>query len=1049
MRLRTILSAFILFAATGVVSSAPGATTICEPQILADRTYGGTDIEYLNDFLPTADGGFIATGGNYHGGVADAGPSFGTFDVYAVRTDRSGAVVWQRFYGGTDEEQGQSVAAAGDGGFIIGGYSASGISGNKTSPQYGNVDYWIVRLGADGSLLWDKSFGGTGGDYLKAVIPMPAGGFLLAGESYSGVSGNKTSPRRDETMYSADLWIVRIDDTGNKLWEQSYGGTGEDHLGAVVATADGGIMLGSASSSTETGNKTAPQIGGSDYWVLRLDATGEIIWQRTYGGNDWDELRGITATSDGGFLLGGISYSPVTEGYKTTEPFGSADYWIVRIDANGEKIWETGFGGTDYDNLLSVASTADGGFLLGGASYSAPGGNKTSAWRGRSDLWIVRINSAGEKRWEESYGGLGDDYGGKAVQTSDGRFLLGGTSDNLTRGNKTAPPLGSLDFWMVELAPENPEDCDNDRVPDNIDQCLSTPPGDFVDVQGCGLSQLCPCSSPWPTPSNYVACVSSNSARLVAQGAMTEEQRQSVLNAAMTAYCPPPPQDVVVFGLTNRALGGATIEAAGEDSSHLYVNGTDPSGNDGASIRLGQADSGVFIYPYASISGSYDDRWYMRGSAFGRVNGVDDMPVSRMRARKPYYEVYPVEVDLSPLNPASVTWQVWSSNTLVLETNVPEAIAEFTVYSASTLGPRANPFWRMPDGSVGALIEFTEPVTENATIIGPFGEYSGADRIFARANSPSNVVDYVSRVDVVVGGGIYGYEVLDERPGVFRRGHRILGPGVLLPSIGRLQVTSQQTEEFVGVLIETPSERRLDVTFEPILLTNELSTLTLSLSGFFTDASDTVGALRFETTSNLISVSAFMLTSPSQGELEVRVYQAGVLQGQSHVTNSAQIGTFPVLSEPNTTKIIGIGGGVRAQDKVMFGSFAFDQVTSFQAVDGQTWRGDFFQVVGNSSTNLSNSLSALSVFTSKVPSFAITSEDSSGAPPSIAIALAGPELILTWPARNLPIILEASETLPGNFTRVAATPVYQTGQYRVTLPASSTGNRFFRLRTAD
>jgi hypothetical protein len=207
--------------------------------------------------------------------------------------------------------------------------------------------------------------------------------------------------------------------------------------------------------------------------------------------------------------------------------------------------------------------------------------------------------------------------------------------------------------------------------------------------------------------------------------------------------------------------------------------------------------------------------------------------------------------------------------------------------------------------------------------------------------------------------------------------------------------------------------------------------------------------LRFETSSNLTSVSAYILNAISDSELDLRVYEAGVLQGQSRVTNSGTIGTFPVLAEPEASKVIGIGGGVRAQDGVLIGSFTFDRVTSFRAADGQTWRGDYFQVIASTGTNYSNSLSALSIFTSKLTSFAITGEDSSGAPPSIAIELTGPQLILSWPARNLPIVLEASETLPGTFSRVDAVPVYTAGQYRVILPASPTGNRFFRLRTAD
>ena len=1044
MKLRAVLSVFILLSVLGAVSRAPGAATICAPQILSDRTYGSSETDYFNNFTTNTAGGFVATGGTYAGTFPSA-PFFGGFDVSLIHTDPTGAVDWQRYYGGTADEQGVSVVPTSDGGFIVGAYSTSGTTGNKSSPNYGSSDYWLIRVGPDGTKLWDKSYGGTDSDYLHAVIPMPAGGFLLCGDSYSGVGGNKTSPRLDERTYSADVWIVRTDADGNKLWEKSYGGTGEERFGAAVPTIDGGIMLGVASASDVTGNKTTLTLGGFDYWLLRLDANGEILWQQSYGGSDLDELRGMAPTSDGGFLLGGNSYSPA-EGDKTTPSNGYADYWIVRIDASGAKLWENGFGGTDYETLQSVAATSDGGFLLGGTSYSAPGGNKTSAWRGRSDYWIVRVNSAGEKRWEESYGGLYEDYVGMALQTSDGSFLLGGTSDSTGRGNRTAPSLGSSDFWLLHLAPENPGDCDNDRVPDNVDQCLSTPLGDFSDAHGCGLTQICPCASPWPSPSNYVACVSSNSARLVADGVMTSEQRQSVLQAAMDTYCPPPPQGVLAFGLTNLVLGGPTVGT--DDGGQLYVREADPSGNDGTSVQLGQADSGVFINPYSSVSSSYDDRWFMRGSAFGRVNGVEHAPVSRIRARKPYYEVYPAEVDLSPLGPASVTWQLWSSNTLVIETNVPEAVGELIVYSAESVGPRANPFWRMPDGSVGTLIEFTQPASENTTIVGPFGESHG-DRIFVRANSPSNLVDYVSRVDIVIGGGLYGYDVLDERPGVFGRAHRVLGPGVLLPSIGRLQVDSLQSEEFIGVLIESRDEKRLDVTVEPISLSNELATLTFSLSGFFTDPADTVSALRFETSSNLTSISAFMMNTEPEGALDLRVYQAGAFQGQSRVTNSVEIATFPFSPEPQATKIIGIGGGVRPQDSVMIVSFTFDRVTSLRAADGQNWRGDHFQVIATGATNSSNTLRSLSVLTSRLPGFAITGEDSSGAPPAIAIHLAGPELTLAWPARNLPIVLEASETLPGTFTRVAADPVYQSGEYRVTLPASTTGNRFFRLRAAD
>jgi hypothetical protein len=311
------------------------------------------------------------------------------------------------------------------------------------------------------------------------------------------------------------------------------------------------------------------------------------------------------------------------------------------------------------------------------------------------------------------------------------------------------------------------------------------------------------------------------------------------------------------------------------------------------------------------------------------------------------------------------------------------------------------------------------------------------------------VVDYVSSVDVVVGGGLYGFEVVDERPGVFGRAHRVLGPALLVPSLGRLLINSQGEEQFVGVLIEARNERRLDVTLEPVSLATNRSRLTFSLSGFFTDPSDSVGHIVFETLSNTTSISTFLLHAPTESAVSVRVYRAGVLQGEYQTTNSLELGTFPVLPDGDDSKVIGVGGGARESDRAMIASFTLDRITSFRGADGQERLGDHIQIIGTNTQVKSQSLSALSVFTSLVPTFTITSEESAGAPPAIAIALAGTELALTWPARNLPIVLESSETLPGTFTPVTAVPVYQAGEYRVTLPASMTGNRFFRLRTAD
>ena len=193
-----------------------------------------------------------------------------------------------------------------------------------------------------------------------------------------------------------------------KQWEADFGGTGNDNLASIQPTPDGGYILGGASSSPPSGNKYATNYGGFNFWVVKIDAFGNKQWERTFGGVVYDQITSLQQTTDGGFILGGISSSPPS-GNKTSPNYGGNDFWVVRLDSNGNKLWENEFGGPGDDELTCLQQTADGGFILGGYSDSPPGGTKTSPNYGGYDMWVVRIDANGNKLWDQSYGGVDAD----------------------------------------------------------------------------------------------------------------------------------------------------------------------------------------------------------------------------------------------------------------------------------------------------------------------------------------------------------------------------------------------------------------------------------------------------------------------------------------------------------------------------------------------------------------------------------------------------------------------------------------------------------------
>jgi len=278
-------------------------------------------------------------------------------------------------------------------------------------------------------IKWQKTIGGSNDDSLTTIVPTADGGFIVAGYSNSNVSGNKT---QNSISNSFDYWIVKLNSTGDVQWDKTIGGIRTDKDPAIIPTSDGGYLIGGTSNSDSSANKTEYDINDSyDYWVVKVDANGNVQWDNTIGGIQLDVLVSLAQSPDGNYMLGGYSYTIGDRKYdKTDGNRGSslwADYWVVKLNTAGNKVlWNKVYGGKNEDILTSMQQTKDNGYILGGYSYSPNEADKTEDFLGNDDYWIVKIDNNGNKLWDKVYGGSLSDYLTSISQTSDGGYILGG-----------------------------------------------------------------------------------------------------------------------------------------------------------------------------------------------------------------------------------------------------------------------------------------------------------------------------------------------------------------------------------------------------------------------------------------------------------------------------------------------------------------------------------------------------------------------------------------------------------------------------------------------
>lgn len=360
--------------------------------------------------------------------------SFLVFFIGSSPAQSPPVLEWQKCYGGTHDDFTRSLELTADGGFIFCA-SAESDDGDVIG-NHGEADFWLVKANATGDIEWQKCLGGSDDDYGWALKQTVDGGYVMTGFA--------ESPDGDVTglIGNYDYWVVKTDALGNIQWQKCLGGTRYDAPYAIEQTTDHGYIIAGSVKSNDV--DVTGYNGGKDAWIVKLDSTGNIQWQKALGGSEVDDAFAVQQTTDGGYIVAGNSASnngDVSGGH------GSDDFWVVKLNPDGGLQWQHCYGGSASEVSRYAKQTPDGGYVVIGYTLSNDG--DVTGNHGLNDIWVIKINSVGALQWQKCFGGSGDDFGRWIQLTSDGGYLINGpvgSNDGDVTGNN-----GGLDFWIAKL----------------------------------------------------------------------------------------------------------------------------------------------------------------------------------------------------------------------------------------------------------------------------------------------------------------------------------------------------------------------------------------------------------------------------------------------------------------------------------------------------------------------------------------------------------------------------------------------------------------------
>ncbi|HVT86965.1 MAG TPA: gliding motility-associated C-terminal domain-containing protein [Chitinophagaceae bacterium] len=356
----------------------------------------------------------------------------GLQDAWIIKIDFNGNIQWQKVFGGSKIDYASSIIQTTDGGYIFlgGSYSNDGdVSGN-----HGGLDLWIVKLDVTGNIQWQNSYGGSSDDKVDNIQQTSDGGYIVASYSNS-IDGDFVGNHGND-----DACLLKLDATGNIQWHRDYGGSKPEQPTIIIQTNDGGYLFATNTESYD-GDVIVPH-QMQDLWIVKLDPTGNIQWQKCFGGNAGEEAQSVAQTNDGGYIIGAISFSTDIAG-----AHGGEDGWVLKIDGSGNLQWTKCLGGSGWDQITSVKQTPDFGYVVAGATNSSDG--DVCLNNGDYDFWLVKLDNSGTIEWQKTYGGSNSDMGSGFVPTTDGGFIMAGQT--LSNDGDVVGNHGNRDAWVLKV----------------------------------------------------------------------------------------------------------------------------------------------------------------------------------------------------------------------------------------------------------------------------------------------------------------------------------------------------------------------------------------------------------------------------------------------------------------------------------------------------------------------------------------------------------------------------------------------------------------------
>ena len=389
------------------------------------QTFGGSGDDTPRAIIKTQDGGFAVFGFTNSTDDNLATKSLAVNDYWLLKFSSSGTLEWQKTYGGSGDDRGQAVIQTADGGYAITGYAQS--DDGDASNNEGFHDNWVLRLDAAGTILWEKSFGFSGHDHSYDLVETADNGLFFSGFLDVTSSNGEGATNKNLSLSAhgvGEFWGTKVDAQGNLNWRKFFGGTNNDRAYSLVHGHGGGYVMAGFTESNDFDISASK--GSYDFWVVKVDKLGNLVWESSLGGSGIDQGQDIIATADESYIVVGNTFSNDIQVSKNN---GQSDVWMVKIDNQGAVVWEQSFGGSAFDDVHSIKATPDGGYLLVGNSKSNDGDLNQNF--GENDFWLLKTDANGTLEWQQNFGGSGLDFAFDAIAINNDEFIIVGETASI------------------------------------------------------------------------------------------------------------------------------------------------------------------------------------------------------------------------------------------------------------------------------------------------------------------------------------------------------------------------------------------------------------------------------------------------------------------------------------------------------------------------------------------------------------------------------------------------------------------------------------------